>query len=376
MLEATLPTLAQKRPVIAVTGARQTGKTSLLRKVFPHYRFVSLDLPSEAELAEREPASFLARHPPPLIIDEVQYAPAIFRHLKHAVDEQRAVGGQFLLTGSQKLNFMKEVSESLAGRIEVLDLETLSLQEIRGTYPDLPLSRLLFRGGFPELYEKLDLEPTGFYRSYVLTYLERDLLQLIRVTQLRDFERFLRACALRTAQVLNKADLARDIGISPSTASEWLSALQASGQIELLEPWFSNRTKSLVKSPKLYLCDTGLLAFLLNLLSEEELLRSPLVGAIWETLVYAELRKRLPAHRGSLFFWRDRTTEVDFLLHRGGRFELMEAKWTETPDARDAAALARVSAALGAKNVVARRIYCRAASAYPLADGTRVEPLG
>jgi predicted AAA+ superfamily ATPase len=375
--EGALLRSARQRPVVAVTGARQTGKTSLLKRLFPGHRYVSLDLPAEAHQAENDPANFLKLNAPPLILDEVQYAPGLFRHLKQAVDGARSKRGQFLLTGSQKFTLMKGVSDSLAGRIEIFELESLAVQEIQRSLPGSSLTSILLRGGFPELYEDLDLSPSSFYRSYVATYLERDLRALINVTRLRDFERFIRACALRSAQLLNKVDLARDVGISPSTANEWLSALAASNQIVLLEPWFSNRTKSLVKSPKMYLADTGLLAFLLNIRTEEELLKSPMIGALWETFVCSELRKRLAfdGAEGSLHFWRDRTREVDFLIHRGGRFELLEAKWAEIPQPQDSANLEFVTAALPAKSVTSRTIVCRTPTAYRVKDGPHVRPL-
>jgi predicted AAA+ superfamily ATPase len=270
-VEARLKRSAKTRPAIVLTGARQTGKTSTFRHLFPDYAFVSLDLPTEAEQAEKEPERFLQRHPPPVVIDEVQYAPGLFRHLKAVVDAHRTRNGQFLLTGSQKFTLMKSVSESLAGRADIVELETLSLAEIREALPGTGLEAAIVRGGFPELYANPDIDSVAFYNSYLATYLERDVRALANVGSLRDFERFLRACALRSANLLNKADLARDIGIAPSTANQWLSVLEASGQVVLLEPWFSNRTKSIVKSPKLYLADTGLLCALLNIRSEEAL---------------------------------------------------------------------------------------------------------
>lgn len=179
---------------------------------------------------------------------------------------------------------------------------------------------------------------------------------------LRDFERFLRAGALRSANLLNKADLARDIGIAPSTANAWLSALEASDPVVLLEPWFSNRTKSIVKSPKLYLADTGLRCALLNVGSEQALADSPLVGAVWETFVFAQLRRRenCAGRRGSLFYWRDRTREVDFVCDRGGRLELFESKWTELPSQSDTVNLAYVRATVGKARVAAGALACRA----------------
>lgn len=362
---------ARTRPAVVLTGARQTGKTSLLRRLFPQYGFVSLDLPSEAEQSEKEPDAFLRRHPPPVIIDEVQYAPTLFRHLKVAVDADRGRNGRFLLTGSQKFTLMEGVSESLAGRADIAELETLSLAEIRGARPETTLEEAVIRGGFPELHANPEIDLVAFYNSYLATYLERDVRSLANVGNLRDFERFIRACALRSANLLNKADLARDVGIAPSTANQWLSALEASGQVVLLEPFFSNRTRSIVKSPKLYLADTGLLCALLNIRTPDALLQSPAAGAVWETFVFAQLRhrERRAGRRGSLFFWRDRTREVDFVAETGGTVELFEAKWTELPSAYDAVNLDFVRNAMGRSRVSGGGILCRAPNPYPITEG-------
>jgi hypothetical protein len=363
--------------VVVLTGARQTGKTSTFRRLFPNYEFVSLDLPTEAEQAEKEPQSFLRRHPAPVIVDEVQYAPGLFRYLKVAVDANRRRNGQFLLTGSQKFTLMKSVSESLAGRADVAELETLSLTEIRDALPETSVERAIVRGGFPELHADPDIDHVAFYNSYLATYLERDVRSLASVGSLRDFERFLRACALRSANLLNKADLARDVGISPTTANHWLSVLEASGQIVLLEPWFSNRTKSIVKSPKLYLADTGLLCALLNVRSEADLRQSPAAGAVWETFVFAQLRarERRAGRVQSLFFWRDRTREVDFVVDVAGRLEIFEAKWAEVPSAGDAVNLEFVRSVVGKARIAGAAIVCRAAHAFPLGEGVRALPL-
>lgn len=360
-----------------LTGARQTGKTSLLRRLFRDHAFVSLDLPSEAELAEKEPARFLERHPAPVIVDEVQYAPGLFRHLKAAVDADRDANGRFLLTGSQKFTLMAKVSESLAGRADVMELENLSLAEIQAARPDCGPLEATVRGGFPELHAHPEIDPVAFHHSYLATYLERDVRSLSHVGSLRDFERFLRACALRSPNLLNKADLARDVGISPTTANPWLSILEASGQIVLLEPWFSHRTRSIVKSPKLYLADTGLLCTLLNIRSVADLAQSPAVGAIWETFVFAQLRARERRERrtGSLFYWRDRTREVDFLVDAGGRLELFEAKWTELPGQGDAVNLAFVRSILGCPEGLEGAVVCRTPNAYPLEAGLRAIPV-
>jgi predicted AAA+ superfamily ATPase len=272
---------------------------------------------------------------------------------------------------------MKSVSESLAGRADIVELETLSLAEIRAALPKTVIENAIVRGGFPELHANPEIDAVAFYNSYLATYLERDVRSLANVGSLRDFERFLRACALRSANLLNKADLARDVGISPTTANHWLSTLEASGQIVLLEPWFSNRTKSIVKSPKLYLADTGLLCALLNIRSEEALRQSPAAGAVWETFVFEQLRgrERRTGRVGSLFFWRDRTREVDFVADSGGRLELFEAKWAEVPAAGDAVNLDFVRNAVGKSRIASGAIICRTPNSFPLANGFRVLPV-
>ncbi|HCU25921.1 MAG TPA: hypothetical protein DF383_12965 [Deltaproteobacteria bacterium] len=362
--------IAKQFPALILTGARQVGKTSLLERLFPDFHFVSLELPSMADFAEKAPQEFIGRHPPPLIIDEVQYAPGLFRYLKHWIDQDRHRYGQFLLTGSQKFTLMKNVSESLAGRAAILELETLSWHEIQSFAPTSELEVIL-RGGFPELQSRREVDARIFFQSYVATYLERDVRSLLQVGHLRDFERFLRACALRSGQILNKSELARDVGVSPTTANEWLSVLQTSNQVILLEPWFRNKTKAMVKSPKLYLADLGLLCHLLGISTAEELLRSPLIGAIWETFIFSEIRKRQIRERGNweAFFWRDlRGLECDFLIHHGGRFQLIETKFAENPDARDAVKLEKISEILGKKNIESRILLLRGDHSFPISE--------
>lgn len=363
---------AQTRPVVVLTGPRQTGKTSLVRRLFPGHAYVSLDLPSEAAQAEGDPIAFLQRHGERLIVDEVQYAPGLFRHLKRIVDEKRDCMGRFILTGSQPFQLMKGVSESLAGRADILHLDGLSYREIREVGQSLSVEAFVLRGGYPELHERPATDVPGFYRSYVATYLERDLRMQLQVGSLRDFERFLRACALRTSQLLNRAELARDVGISPTTAGQWLSVLEQSGIITLLEPWFSNATKSLVKTPKLHFNDSGLCAFLMGMQDLDDLLSSPLAGALWETCVFTEIRKSLAVNpRWQLAFWRDRTKEADFLFHRAGRFMLADAKWSENPSSGGRLPLVRKEVA----GEPASFVISRVANSFPLKDGTEAMPL-
>ncbi|MCC5806290.1 MAG: ATP-binding protein [Opitutales bacterium] len=371
--ESLLRKGAETRPVVVLTGPRQTGKTSLVRRLFPDHGYVNLDLPSEAAQAEGDPLAFLSRHGENLIIDEVQYAPALFRHLKRVVDGERERTGRFILTGSQPFQLMQGVSESLAGRAHILHLDGLSYREIREAGLDLSVEAYVWKGGFPELHERPSIDPAGFYHSYVATYLERDLRMQLQVGNLRDFERFLRACALRTSQLINRAEMARDVGISPTTAGQWLSALEQSGVITLLEPWFSNATKSLVKTPKLHFYDSGLCAFLMGLQNSRDLFTSPLAGALWETTVFTEIRKHLAVHGGwQLAFWRDRTKEADFLLHRAGRFILADAKWSENPSSGGKLPLVRKEI----EGNPPAAIISRVANAFPLPDKTQAIPLG
>ncbi len=373
--ENKLRNLAATRPAIVLTGPRQTGKTAILRRTFPQHNFVSLDLPTIADQAEQNPELFMQDHPAPLIIDEVQYAPKLFRYLKILIDKNRQQKGQLILTGSQKYQLMKEVTESLAGRVAVLEFDPLSYLELQDLDRDISLEAFMLKGGLPELYAE-NLDPFSFFQSYVASYLERDLRQLLNVGQLRDFERFLRGCALRSGQVLNKSDLAKDVGISPSTANQWLSALEAAGLVKLLEPWFSNQGKRMIKSPKIYLNDTGLLCFLLNIQSEAELRKSPLVGHIWETCVFMELRKRLNAidRSKNLFFYRDRSREVDFLYHQGGLFTLGEAKYTSNPSGDHGDGLSYVADALGIDHIETSLLFTRSEQQVDIKPGMTAWP--
>lgn len=368
--------LMATRPAVVVTGARQVGKTSLLKKLCSTHAALSLDLPAVATQADNDGALFLKTNPPPLFIDEVQYAPGLFRHLKLDIDQHRSEMGRFVLSGSQKFSLMREVSDSLAGRVAVVELEGLSFSELRGTDRELSAEEFLIRGGFPELCATPEVERADFFRSYLATYLERDVRAVLNVGSLRDFERFIRACALRSGQLINRAELARDVGISATTANQWLSVLAASNQIFLLEPWFSNKTRSITKTPKLYWADSGMLAFLVGINSVDDLVSSPLRGALWESLVFAEFRKR-HAHsgrEGEMFFYRDRSQGVDFLIHRGGRFELYDAKWSENPTNTDAQALHKVGAALGEENVVKKALITRSSAQFQRRDGVSVLP--
>jgi predicted AAA+ superfamily ATPase len=358
-------------PVVALVGARQTGKTTLLRKLLPHHAYVSLDLPSQAELAERDPSLFFSVNPPPVLIDEVQYAPGLFRHIKTLVDDDRHAMGRFVLTGSQKFTLMKEMSDSLAGRVSVMTLEGLSAAELWASGVSDQLAYIQ-RGGFPELWRVPELPTESYFPSYVATYLERDVRQILNVGSLRDFERFLRFLATRHAQQLDMSALATAIGITVNTAKAWLSVLEASNQIVLLEPWLGNVGKRIVKTPKVYFVDSGLVCWLLGI-GAAGLATSPFAGALWEGVVFAEMR-RLTAARGlnrSFWYYRDNSgLEVDFLvLGEGAR--LVECKFTGSPQPSDADGLRKLAALAdetGNPELASPHAYvvCRTPKPYPL----------
>jgi predicted AAA+ superfamily ATPase len=326
------------RPAVLVTGSRQVGKTSLLEHAFPECGYVSLDLPAVAEQAEYAGSDFLRRHSRPLIIDDVQYAPGLFRYLKAAIEERRDENGQFLLTGSQKFALMERISESLAGRVSVIEMFSLSLIEIE-RFAGTAISRdtlceWMFRGGYPELVAK-GLDPRRFYADHVATYLERDVRQALAVRNLRDFDRFLRLCALRTGQLISMNSLAAEVGVAVNTIKSWLSVLEASGVIQLVEPYYRNLGKRLVKTPKLYFSDTGLACFLAGIGSADGVRQSTLLGALFETLAFGQLLRHF-ANRGDpsrVCFYRDHQgNEVDFVVPVGEKLRLFECKWAETPD--------------------------------------------
>jgi len=361
--------LSKYYPAVVITGARQVGKTTLLKKLFPEYQYVSLDVLSVAELAENSPDLFLKKYPAPLLIDEVQYAPKLFRHLKVRIDQNPDSVGQFILTGSQKFSLMREVSESLAGRCGVIEMETLSALEIEGELKqiikDQNETALLARGMFPKLWKIPEFPHIDFYQSYQSTYIERDVRQIINIISTRTFNLFMRAVTIRSGQMLNKIDLSKDIGVSAKSISNWLQILEASNQITLLEPYFSNLSRRLVKSPKIYVNDTGLLCFMLGL-DSNSLKEFHGIGHIWEVFVLSELRKLIEINfpQARLTFFRDQNSlEVDFLLELGGKIHLLEVKWTQYPNAKDGRSLIKVAHDLG-KQTGRKFIICRSEETY------------
>jgi predicted AAA+ superfamily ATPase len=332
-LEKDIVETVSTRPAILLTGVRQSGKSALLKKLFPKAVYVTLDKILIAESAEENPSAFLHQfdNVSSVILDEIQYAPSLFRELKIIIDENRDQFGKWILTGSQKFTLMKNGSESLAGRLSILNLETLSAEELRNSHYFKDVDDILWKGGYPEVWVYPKINPAQFYESYIQTYLEKDLRQIIQVSNLRDFQRFVRACAVRVGNLINYAELAKDIGISSNTTKSWINTLEASGLIVLLSPYAANIGKRLIKAPKIYFSDQGLLCNLLNIYHKENLKGHIYEGALWENFVFTELIKT-GALRPSrnIFFYRDQNNvEVDFLVESDNQLTLIEAKSAE-----------------------------------------------
>ena len=376
IIERSLSTAWAQFPVVVVTGARQVGKTTLARAFLPKASYVTLDVPAEAERARLNPAELLNSLEMPLVIDEVQYAPELPRQLKIRVDRSR-VPGQYLVTGSQSFELMAGIRESLAGRAAILTLPPLSLRELPVPQDLAAIDAFLWRGSYPQLWQHPDLDRALWLGSYVATYLERDVRNLLAVGSLRDFDRFLRACALRAGQLLSYAELARDVGIAPNTARSWISVLEASQQIFLLEPYHKARTKRLVKSPKLYFYDIGMLTYLMGFLEASELPRHALWGAVWENAVVSEIRKSFLVRgaRPPLWFWRTSSgEEIDVLIEMAPeKFVVVECKTAAQVDASALRSLRSLQREHGEASVAKAFVVCRTERAYPLLAGGIME---
>ncbi len=358
-------------PAVVLTGARQSGKSSLARRLLPEADYVTFDLPAEAETARLDPKTFFERHGEPLVLDEVQYVPEILRHLKVLIDQDRRPG-RFFLTGSQDFLLMKGVTESLAGRVAVIGLPALTVEEVSRSQA-VTQDDFLWRGGFPELWDRPELDRALWLGSYLSTYLERDVRNLSNVGNLRDFDRFLRAAALRVGNLLSTAELARDVGVAPNTAKNWLSILQASQQLFLLESYHVNRGKRLIKAPKTYFSDTGLLTFLLGFKSLADLMKSALWGAVWESFVFTEVRKLFLnlGQRPLLWFWRTANgEEIDLLVEESAdRFWGIECKTASEVPLSALKGIHSFRRIYGPMSLPRGRVVCRTVQSFPLVAG-------
>ena len=338
---ATVLRLCKGFPVVAITGPRQSGKTTLARAVFPEKPYVSLEDPDTRAFADTDPRAFLGRYPDGAILDEVQRCPDLFSYIQTIVDQDQRMG-MYVLTGSQQFGLRSKITQSLAGRVGMVQLLPFSHGELNdvGQMP-ADLETAIYTGSYPPLYDR-ELSPADWYPGYVSTYVERDLHQLIQVRDLKSFQLFLRMCAARTGQLLNLSSLANDCGITHNTVKAWLSVLEASYIVFLLQPHYRNFNKRLIKSPKLYFYDTGLVSWLLGIQEQSQVMIHSLRGALFETWIVAELIKgRL--NRGlqpNLYFWRDSTgNEVDVLAEQGEHLLPIEIKSGRTLTADSFAAL-------------------------------------
>ncbi len=355
--EDVIQKLSKQFKVVLVTGARQVGKSTLLKHCDENRNYVSLDDLSERELAINEPKLFLETHKAPLIIDEIQYAPELLSYIKLIVDKSDKKG-QYWLTGSQQFHLMKNVSESLAGRVGILDLMGLSLVELSQTpnnepfFPDLEyiekrrenhknystsnIFKIIYNGSFPALNNQDEFQDrNAFYSAYIRTYIERDIRDLSSISNEMKFLNFIRVVAARTGQVLKYSELANAVDISEPTAKTWLSVLVSSNIVYLLEPYYRNITKRMTKMPKIYFLDTGLCSYLTGWSSPEVIEKGAMNGAFFETFVVSEILKsyRHNGERPLIYWYRDtQQKEIDLLIERDGKLHPIEIKLTSNPN--------------------------------------------
>lgn len=326
-IESIFSMFAGTHPVVTMTGPRQSGKTTLCRKVFAHKPYANLEAPDIRQFAIDDPRGFLAQYPDGVILDEIQRAPDIVSYLQPMVDADPQEG-RFILTGSQQFEVSNTINQSLAGRTALVKLLPFTIQEIRSAFPLPDTDSLLYHGFYPRIWDK-QLNPTQALGDYFETYIERDLRQLVTIKDLNLFQRFIKLCAGRIGQLLNVNSLANDTGVSHTTARNWLSLLEASYVIFLLQPYYKNISKRLVKSPKLYFFDVGLAAYLLGIENEKQISRDPLRGSLFENMVVAEALKHRfnEGKRSNLYFYRDsKGNEVDLLLVNGSNIFPIEIK--------------------------------------------------
>ncbi len=324
--------LAAQFPVVSVSGPRQSGKTTLVRQIFPQLTYLNLEDIELRQLAERDPKQFLGRYSGGLILDEAQYVPALFSYIQLEAD-RRQRPGEFVLTGSQNFLFMEKITQSLAGRVALFNLLPFSMQELQGTaFQREQWLDYLFTGMYPRVYES-GIDPIYYYPNYIQSYVERDVRQLVNVADWSKFRTFLELCAGRVGQLYNQHSLGNELGIDHKTAARWFSLLETSFIAFTLRPYHRNFNKRILKTPKIYFYDTGLACSLLGIRTPEQLDRHPLKGPLFENFMIVEVFKNF-LNRGirpNLYFWRDQTgNEIDLVADEGGRMYPIEIKSAQT----------------------------------------------
>ena len=396
-IEKTIEKSFSAFPAVLITGPRQVGKSTLLLNRFKNIPNVTLDNPLQLLSLRQDPVEFFKLHGSPLIIDEVQRAPECFSVLKYMIDSDRRAG-MYILTGSQKYALMKGVSESLAGRIGIIDMLGLSDREIYEDpfdRPFLPTSDYLLarrpktapsiqnlwerihRGSMPELYSNKNMDWEQYYAAYVDRYIERDVKQLGAVGDTLAFMQFMTALASRTGELLNAASLARDVGVDGKTVKRWLSILQASNIIYLLQPFSLNINKRVIKTPKVYFTDTGLVCYLCRWLTPETLANGAMAGSIYETFIVSEILKSYynAGKQPDLYFFRNTDgQEVDLLFYRDGKLYPIEIKKTSSPNVKDAKHFGTLSTFFPTLEVSEGGIICNAEELLPLGQKLKILP--
>ena len=319
-------------PILALTGCRQCGKSTLLKKIFPDWQYVSLEDLDIREIAQNDPRYFLSLYPEKTIFDEIQRVPSLFSYIQSHVDKLNKTG-IFILSGSQNFLLMESISQSLAGRTAILNLSTFSIRELKSSSLLIEnIDECMFTGFYPRIYDQKPL-PQDFYQSYIKTYIERDVRELKNISDLSVFHKFIRLCAGRTGQILNASELAIEAGISVLTVKSWISVLETSGIIFQLRPYFNNFGKRLIKSPKLYFYDTGLVCSLLGLQNYQQLETHYLRGGIFENLIISNYLKDcyFKGQEPNAYFWRDSNgLEIDLVVEENQKIKLYEIKSSNT----------------------------------------------
>jgi uncharacterized protein len=331
-LSEKIKQLTGKFPVISINGPRQSGKTTLAKLCFPGYDYVNLEMPDNRTFAQEDPRSFLNSYKQGVIIDEIQYVPELFSYIQGIVDNNPATG-QFIITGSQNFLLMEKISQSLAGRVAVTMLLPFSIQELKAeNLVPKEFQQMAFKGFYPRIFDR-NIDPADFYPSYIQTYLERDVRNISNIQNLSAFKTFLEIAAGRTGQIINFTSISNEIGVDQKTVKNWFSILEASYIVYFVRPWLKSYNKRLVKSPKMFFYDIGLVCSLLGIHHPEDITRHFLRGALFENLVFSEFMKIFYNNfrRPELFFWRDNTgNEIDCIIRTGILEKVIEIKSGKT----------------------------------------------